>query len=201
MAQDVAELIHFLDIETPIIVGHSMGGKVAMALSFAKSEDIKGLIVVDIAPKKYKHSNISLITAMTKANLDEISSRVEADKLFSKHIHNSELRAFVLQNLILENGVASWRINLASILSNLKFLMDFPYRKNEFFFKGPVLFIGGGASEYMQGIKLDNLFDFFPSAELKIIKNAGHWVHAKEPGLFYQIASQFLDKTQKKGTA
>ena len=100
MANDIAELISFLKIENPIIIGHSMGGKTAMALSLTKGENIKGLIVVDIAPKKYMHSNISLINAMTEAELDKVSSRGEADKLLSKQINNDEIRGFLLQNLI-----------------------------------------------------------------------------------------------------
>ncbi|MBB44213.1 MAG: alpha/beta hydrolase [Rhodospirillaceae bacterium] len=199
MANDVAELIRLLKIECPIVIGHSMGGKVAMALSLTKLEVIKALIVVDIAPKKYFHSNLSLITAMMEVDLDEISTRVEADKILSKKINNGDMRAFLLQNLIFENGVASWRVNLASIESNMEHLMDFPYRKNEFLYAGPVLFVGGGVSEYMRSMKLDIILDLFPIAEVKMIKNTGHWVHSEKPTLFYTIVSQFINQINKKG--
>ena len=167
------------DLANPSIVGHSMGGKVAMALALSGQCLINRLVVVDIAPVSYQHSHFELIQALQTLPLARISTRQDADQLLAPAIPASKLRQFLLQNLIIENRQARWRINLPAIEKQMTLLTGFPFKEENF--DAPTLFLCGSQSDYVSVVDLPIIKRFFPQAVTQSIDNASHWLHVERP--------------------
>lgn len=192
LAQDIEEVIGSLNIEKPIVLGHSMGGKVAMALALRKPQSVGGLIIVDIAPRQYQKSNEYFIKEMLALNLKAVKNRSHADKLLAEQIQDPVIRSFLLQNLYAGEEGYQWRLNLRGILENISALMDFPFEKDNTFFGGSALCIAGGNSEYFEETDKELFREFFPKVRILTIKEAGHWVHADSPDMIFESVSNFL---------
>ena len=191
LAQDIEEVIGSLNIEKPIVLGHSMGGKVAMALALRKPHSVGGLIIVDIAPRQYQKSNEYFIKEMLALNLKAVKNRSHADKLLAEQIQDPVIRSFLLQNLYAGEDGYLWRLNLRGILENISALMDFPFEKDNTF-GGSALCIAGGNSEYFEETDKELFREFFPNVRIIKIKGAGHWVHSDSPDIFFESVSIFL---------
>ena len=191
LAQDIEEVIGALNIEKPIVLGHSMGGKVAMALALRKPHSVGGLIIVDIAPRQYQKSNEYFIKEMLALNLKAVKNRSHADKLLAEQIQDPVIRSFLLQNLYAGEDGYLWRLNLRGILENISALMDFPFEKDNTF-GGSALCIAGGNSEYFEETDKELFREFFPNVRIIKIKGAGHWVHSDSPDIFFESVSIFL---------
>ena len=191
LAQDIEEVIGSLNIEKPIVLGHSMGGKVAMALALRKPHSVGGLIIVDIAPRQYQKSNEYFIKKMLALNLKAVKNRSHADKLLAEQIQDPVTRSFLLQNLYAGEEGYLWRLNLRGILENISALMDFPFEKDNTF-GGSALCIAGGNSEYFEETDKELFREFFPKVRMVTIKGAGHWVHADSSTIFFESISNFL---------
>ena len=192
MAGDLVTLVQSLGHSTIKVIGHSMGGKTAMALSLLYPALIEKLVVVDIAPVTYQSNHDDLISAIQSLPISTITSRAEADELLSNQITDPGLRQFLLQNLIRNKDVFSWRLNLNAIEQNHKILRDFPEKLADNIYTGPTLFIAGGKSDYIKPEHYSIIKELFPNATHKIIENANHWVHANEPEEFIRILSVFV---------
>ena len=194
MAEDIQELLQHLDIEPCSIIGHSMGGKVAMQLSLSHPELVSKLIVVDIAPVAYESSaddQMSVITGMESLDLAKIKNRVEAEDNLRSFIHDESTRQFVLTNLVREkSGGYRWRINLPVIKKEYGNLRA--ESTGNKIFKKPVLFIKGALSNYIKIEHEKNILKYFPKATSKIIMGGGHWLHVDKPKAFNKIAVDFL---------
>ncbi len=197
MADDVAYLLSSLQLKEAIIMGHSMGGKTAMALALNKPQSVKALVVVDIFPRQYLFSNADLVRNLLGLDLHKIQTRSQADDLLAKNISQSSVRSFLLHNLNFDGEKPSWRPNLVGILKSSSDLQEFEFDKDKAKYLGPTLFIGGSNSEYVGNGDRDLIREFFPKARLAIIKGAGHWVHAERPEPFYQIVTHFLEQNFK----
>jgi len=197
MAEDVVGLIHSLELERPVVIGHSMGGKTSMALALSHPEMLRALVVVDIAPVPYGHSNAALIEAMAGIDLKSVSNRGDADAALAETFNDPGIRAFLLQNLNFEEGRASWRLNLQALSANMPALTDFPFQPGESAYEGPTLFVGGTESDYMRDVDRNRIREFFPASRVALVKGAGHWVHAEAPEAFFEIVSGFLGALQK----
>jgi esterase len=173
--------------DAPVIMGHSMGGKTAMAATLSRPEDVRALVVVDIAPVAYGHSNEAYLDAMRDMDLSAIARRADADAALAASVPEPPLRAFLLQNLLFEDGAARWRLNLDAIAASMGALTDFPFDAATARYDGPALFIGGSLSEHEDAIK-----SFFPQARIETIQGAGHWVHAEAPDAFMAALTGFL---------
>jgi len=192
MAGAVADFMAAKDIPAATILGHSMGGKTAMALALSQPQLIDRLIVVDIAPVEYAHDNLSYIDALQSLALDGVQSRGQADDALAEEISDAALRAFFLTNLARTGGGFEWRVNLAGLKASLAALHGFPEGAELEPFSGPALFIAGGASNYIVPEYYDAMERLFPGHQLATIDGAGHWVHADTPDALARVVLDFI---------
>jgi esterase len=197
MAEDVRQLMQQLSIEECAMIGHSMGGKVAMQLALTHAELLLSLIVVDIAPVSYPSQadgHLNVIAGMKALDFDRVHSRAEAEQALVKSIEDEATRKFVLTNLIRDDGGRyGWRLNLDAIERQYDNLRKKP-PGNEPYVK-PTLFVKGALSNYIRAADEAEIKALFPGAEMKIIMQAGHWLHADKPAAFQKIALDFLERT------
>ncbi len=180
MAGDVAGLIRQQQLDRPLVVGHSMGGKVAMTLALQYPELISGLVAVDIAPVVYAHSHIDLIHTLQQIDLAAIGSRQDLDRALAPAVDDPGLRMFLSQNLVFSDGGYRWRINLAALAAGMKSLTGFPDFTGRSY-RGPARFVHGSESDYVLAEHRPLIEALFPEAVLYSIGGAGHWVHAQAP--------------------
>ena len=177
--------------DNPIIIGHSMGGKVAMALALEGGAPLAGLVVVDIAPVTYPHSHQSLVGSMNALDLTAVHTRRDAERELEPDIPDKTLRQFLLQNLRCVEGGLRWRINLDVIHRQMNALTGFdiaPGCSNI-----PALFIYGSQSDYVTPQITPQIMDRFPNARLHAIQEAGHWLHAEKPNALIDAFKDFAE--------
>lgn len=192
MANDVREFMESNWIYEAYIVGHSMGGKVAMQLASENPDLVKKLVLVDIAPKTYEGSHQTIFEALFSLNLDQLESRKEADLLLQEKIDSYSVRQFILKNLSInkETEGYEWKMNLPVIhAAYSKILANGTWSAP---FENPTLFIKGAQSDYILSEEFEDYKTYFPNAALKTIEKAGHWVHAEQPKVFLEILTDFL---------
>jgi pimeloyl-ACP methyl ester carboxylesterase len=195
LTNDLFDFIDAEEIENPILIGHSMGGKVAMRFAVSYPEWVKKLVIVDIAPREYgpRQHHLSIIKTMLEVDLSKMRSRTDVSSYLKKGIADERIRQFILKNLYRKNKKEfEWRLNLEAISDNLEKMFD-SIQENKAY-KGPVLFIKGGNSDYILSADYKDIYTFFPYAEIVTIEGATHWVHADEPDEFQQLTYQFLQQ-------
>jgi esterase len=194
MAEDIKALLSHLKLEKAHIIGHSMGGKVAMQLALNAPDLIDKLIIVDIAPVEYTPHHNDVFKGLFSVDLPSLNSRGDADKQLSEHIPELSVRAFLLKNLYrTDEKLFAWRMNLEAIHSQYKNISAAPTGTP---FDRSMLFIKGEKSDYMIPAYRDAVINSFPKASYTIIKQAGHWPHAEKPKEFTDIVVNFLTKTK-----
>ncbi|BCX81417.1 esterase [Methylomarinovum caldicuralii] len=192
MAADVLALMDREGLASASLLGHSMGGKVAMTLALHHPERVEKLIVVDIAPVQYSHNFDHVIAALRALPLERIHSRREAEAWLNQHLDNPLVCQFLLQNLVADDHRYRWRIDLDLIAEALPGIVGFPLDDQVRPFEGPTLFIAGGRSEYLKPQYHQAIRTLFPNARIQTIANAGHWVHSDEPEVFLDVVRCFL---------
>ena len=194
MATDVLKLLDALALPSCSIVGHSMGGKVAMQLALTKPERIDKLVVVDIAPVDYASTadgHLKVIAGMRSLDVANLTTRAEAEQQLGTVIDDEATRKFVLTNLLRDSaGGFKWRLNLDAIESNYDRLRAKPLASKSF--DKPTLFIKGALSNYIKAEHEAEIMELFPDAAVKVIMGAGHWVHAEKPQALFKIVNDFL---------
>lgn len=195
LVDDLFEFIDEHELEDAIVLGHSMGGKVAMRYALENPQFLSALIVVDISLRAYQarphHKNI--IKAMKQVDFDKVQTRKDVETILKESITNPKIRLFVMKNLHREGQTDfKWRLNLDGICDNLDQMFD-GIQIPEAFTK-PTLIIRGGDSDYIIDEDIPDLESAFPNQTFHTIKGATHWVHAEAPELFYLYVSQFLQK-------
>lgn len=193
MAEDIHQLTELLGHDAIHVIGHSMGGKTAMALSLLNPELVQRLVVVDIAPATYQSNHDELIHAMRSLPLADIQGRNEADALLAEEIDSPILRQFLLQNLVRGDKGFRWRINLEAIHKNHVRLRQFPEELADRSFHGPTLFISGQLSDYIRPEHQPLMDNHFPNARHSVIADANHWVHADKPEHIIREVTAFLE--------
>lgn len=192
LTDDLFDFIDDHEIEDPIILGHSMGGKVAMRFALENPQMVSKLIVVDISLKAYgpRKQHKSIIKAMKSVKLSEIQNRKEVEEQIANIIPEPRIRQFILKNLHRkEKDEFEWRINIPGIENNLDQLFDGIDTITKF--EKPTLFVKGGASDYILMDDYDQIRYNFPNAEIITIADASHWVHVESPERFYQLTMGF----------
>jgi esterase len=193
MAEDLREFFTEHNIFEANLLGHSMGGKVAMQFAVEHPEQVDKLIVVDIAPKAYPSSQRSLLQALRGLDLPTFKSFGEIDTALAPSIRNPILRQFLLKNITRDPVMGfRWKIDLDALIENYdeltkSIVIKGPYNK-------PICFIRGGHSKYIQDEDLPLIKQMFPQAKISTIPSAGHWVQAEAPEEFLQIVNDFLVK-------
>lgn len=188
----ISELIDSLGIQQLSIIGHSLGGKVAMQLALTQAKQINHLVVIDIAPVKYPARHTNVFAGLNNVMLTQISSRKEADTALSKYIEESSTRQFLLKSLYNENNHWNWRFNLAQLQQDYSKISaaitsDTPY-------SGPVLFVKGEHSDYLLPEHRQAVLQLFPKSQYKVVSGTGHWLHAEKPQQCSKVISTFLSK-------
>ena len=193
MAQDVAALIAREGLQQPFVIGHSMGGKTAMALALAQPKDIAGLVVVDIAPEAYADQFSSYVSAMRSLDVAAAGSRRELQQALAASLGPSAPVDFLLQNLQRHNERFDWRMNLLAAGMCMGELCGFPKALQQGCYDGPALFVSGADSDYVRPGSAACIRALFPHAELLSIADAGHWVHADQPAALLCALQDWLD--------
>jgi pimeloyl-ACP methyl ester carboxylesterase len=190
MADDILELMLSEGIGQAYIMGHSMGGKVAMTFATRYPEKVMKLIVVDISPRHYEPHHAQIFRAFRSLNLDLIKTRQEADEQMSYRIPEFGVRQFILKNLTREGDRFVWKLNLDVIEEKAANVGE--ALADDDWFNGHVLFIGGSNSNYIQESDHKKIRQHFPNAIIKMVPGAGHWVHAEQPKTLLRLVSDFL---------
>jgi esterase len=189
MAGDLAETIGGLGGRADVL-GHSMGGKAAMALALREPAHVGRLIVADMAPVAYDHSQVGLVRAMQAVDLAGIGRRSDAEAALAPGVPQPALRAFLLQSIEVGPSGAAWKLNLPTLAEQMPRIMGFP----EFLgrFEGRALFLTGARSDYVRPEHWARIRRLFPAAEHRAIPDAGHWLHADAPAPFVAAVEAFL---------
>ncbi len=190
MAADVAETLAALDALPAAVLGHSMGGKTAMALALARPQAVTRLVVADIAPVAYPPRQGPVVAALQGLELHPGLTRREADAALVEKVPDATVRAFLLQNLQLAHNPPSWRLGLAEIAAAVPQLESFI--ETDARYEGPTLFLLGERSDYVQPQHRSRIRALFPAAKLVTLKGAGHWLHAEKPAEFLAAVEPFL---------
>jgi esterase len=187
MADDLLELCDDFGLEQIYLLGHSLGGKVAMQFATRYPERVSKLIVVDMAMRAYADEHTHFMDAMQALDLSQLQSRSEVDKALSQTIPNLMVRQFLLTNLVKGGEQLRWRINLPALKANYaKYIAPISVH-----FEKPSLFIRGERSHYVNESDVAEIQSQFPSAEIVSLPT-DHWVHAEQPELFIKAVEHFL---------
>jgi pimeloyl-ACP methyl ester carboxylesterase len=198
-ADQVAALLS--EDDPAALVGHSMGGKIAMLVALRHRELVERLVVVDVAPVPYDHATEfdGYITAMRAIDLDRLERRSEADEALRAAVPDPTVRGFLLQNLRHEGiGAAAhwrWQLNLALLGRDLDAITDWPASAlaTTAPYDGPVLWVGGADSRYVHQDYVAAMDRWFPRNRRVTVKGAGHWVHSEQPEVFAEVLKRFID--------
>ncbi len=194
MVADIEEFITRQGLQNPVVMGHSMGGKVAMQLALANPELVSALIILDISYREYnlRKQHLRLLETMTSLDLSAVRSRREAEEHVAARLHDRSLQLFVLKNLFRSGPVFTWRPNLAALETNLDLMAAGIGLKGTY--PGPALFIRGSASDYLPDEDFPVISKAFPAARFHTIEGAGHWLHADAPRSLCRIIRDFTGK-------
>jgi len=196
MTDDLSEFIEDHQIENPVIIGHSMGGKITARFALENPELLKKVVIVDISLRAYpsRNSHAKIIDGMRRINFDMVNSRTEVDMLLTERIPDFRIRQFILKNLYWKDkDKLAWRINFEAICENLNELFDGIDTIDRFY--KPALFIRGGLSDYILPEDYPTIKYNFPNTEIVTIENTSHWVHAEAPEKFAELVFDFLKKS------
>lgn len=189
MAEDVRQFIISRGMANVSLLGHSMGGKIAMWFALNYPTMINKLLIVDIAPVSYQHSFDDLIQSLKALPLAQISNRKQAEVYLAESIPELSYRQFLLQNLILKDGEYCWRIDLDIFYQTADNIIGFPDARHLLPYPGVALFIAGKESNYINPQATGELF---PASIVKTINDAGHWLHVQQPAAFLAVVEEFL---------
>lgn len=188
LAQDLAEVIDAFGGQADV-VGHSMGGKASMMLALEHGETVGKLVVADIAPVAYSHSQIQFIEAMRAVDMDRVSRRSDAEQQLADLGVEKSLQSFFTQSLDVKER--RWLLNLDVLAAEMPHIMGFPEINSSW--GGKALFLSGGASDYVLPEYRDRIRALFPNARFAKINGAGHWLHAEKPREFEDAVRVFLN--------
>lgn len=206
MAADVVAMLDRLDVQSLVLVGHSLGGKVAMQVALQYPDRVAALVVVDIAPVRYAPSHEPVFKGLAAVDLDQVSRRADADQMLSRYVAEPMVRGFLLKSLTTEapeqTGSSNrqsdarssrfrWRFNWHALQNGYAELSAAP---DDGRFKGPVLVIQGGDSGYVRAEHQAAIQQLFPAAEMRTIAGAGHWLHAEKPVEFNGLVRRWLSR-------
>lgn len=191
MSQDIVNLMEHLKLSSANILGHSMGGKIAMTLAYLQPVRINKLIVADIAPVRYLHNYDDLIDAILALDNSVYLNRQQVDKALSTGIPDRGIRQFILQNLVLKESQLGWKINWLALKRNMQAIIGFD-RLTDWQIEKPCLFISGELSNYVSDEARKRIVRHFSDVRFAAIAGAGHWLHAEQPEEFFEKTRHFL---------
>lgn len=191
MVEDVHEFMKSNQLAHAHLIGHSMGGKVAMNFALTYPELVNDLIIIDIGPKKYEGDHQVILKTMKDISLNDFSERSEIEEKISEKIHSQKIVQLMMKNLGRDQNTFFWKPNVEVILKNYRLLMD-TMPKHQIF-NGKTVFIKGENSDYIEVDELEDFRKYFSEAQMMIVPNSGHWVHADQPEVFLQLLFKILN--------
>lgn len=191
MATDVYEYCKHHALDSIVLLGHSMGGKVAMQFASMYPQLLDRLIIADIAPKTYAPHHSDIIKALQSVDFSQVKKRSDADAMLETYIKDAGTRLFLLKSLYRkEKNSFAWRFNLPA-LALAQDQVGF-HESSDTIIETPTLFIRGGKSGYIMDEDKMLIDHAFAKAQLETIPDAGHWLHAENPQKFYEIVEDFV---------
>mmetsp|Transcript_29443 Transcript_29443/g.64865 ORF Transcript_29443/g.64865 Transcript_29443/m.64865 type:complete len:222 (+) Transcript_29443:1-666(+) len=221
MAGDVMKVLDRIGLDRAVLIGHSMGGKVAKAAALLHPDRVAGLVVMDIAPVQYRcdephwGSVKRTIESIVSIPLDQCTDKRDVDRALRSAVQDPALRAFVMTNLdqCRDSGSLRWKINVEAIARQLNDIAGFDVCPSDgssikqspaadggsggsggLVYNGDTLFIKGGASKFVQNSHVDAISTYFPNYLLTSIRSAGHWIHAEAPEPTLAMLKRYLDR-------
>lgn len=188
MAEDLAEVIAAIGGRADVL-GHSMGGKAAMMLALSHGDKVRRLVLGDIAPVAYGHSQIQFIEAMRAVDLARVEKRSDAEAQLAALGVERALQSFFTQSLDLKEK--RWRLNLDTLAADMDQILSFPEVSGRW--DGPALFLTGSESDYVRPEHRPRIRELFPQARFAKLSGAGHWLHADKPREFEATVRAFLN--------
>lgn len=191
MARDVFELLAHLAIVSPMLVGHSLGGKVAMEMALSRPGEVRAVVVLDIAPHAYAPRHGAVFAGLNALADGDLTSRQQADQILAPHVPELAVRSFLLKNLVREETGFRFRINLNAIERAYNGLIAANCEVASPV-EVPILFVKGGASDYLTEQSRGAITARFSHPKTHIVANTGHWLHAEKPDQIAGIIEKFL---------
>jgi esterase len=192
MVEDLRASLRAREIEHAALLGHSMGGKVAMLMALLHPGEVDRLVIVDIAPAANPPNLLAYVRAMRAVDLRGVKRRADVDVALAGAVPDPAERAFLLQNVVIDNNAVRWRLNLKAIERDFSEIVAFPDLPAGTVYRGPALFVAGARSNYVQPEHEPEIRRLFPRARIMRLEGAGHWVHAEQPQAFLQTVGPFL---------
>ena len=193
MAKDIADLLDDLQLNNVILVGHSMGGKVAMRMANNYAKYIKALVVIDIAPVSYPDNwHEKVFEALFAVKRSDAETRQQAKAILAKHIENESVQQFLLKSFNTDS-IDKFRFNLTALYQSYADLMSWQTISPS---DVPVLFIKGGLSNYIQLEHSEKILAQFPQATSFTINGTGHWLHSEKPEAVIRAIQRFLQSNE-----
>lgn len=190
-AESVKQIADQISVKTFAILGHSLGGKVAMKLALKYPTCVSHLIVADIAPVAYSHRHQTIFDGLNAVDLTSLTTRKDADSAMATVIKEAGVRQFLLKSLYRkENGDWAWKFNLKGLIQSYPKIINWQPVESQF--TGTTLFIKGAKSDYIISEYKDDISRYFPNAKAHIIDGVGHWLHAEKPSVFNAVVERVL---------
>jgi len=190
MVDDLKNLIDHYQFKSPILLGHSMGGKTVMQYAAYHDGEIEKMIVADMGPKFYPVHHQKILEGLTAIPIDSINSREEADSFLKEYVENVSTRTFLLKNIARSSDGFSWKMNLNVLRDQVAEI------GKELNYRLPIdtssMFLRGGASDYVLDEDWEDIKSIFPNSQLDTVDSAGHWLHAEKPQAFYDKVMNYL---------
>lgn len=192
MVNDVVEYCQENELTSIYLLGHSMGGKVAMFTATQFPDLVEKLIVADIGVKYYKPHHEEILSGLSAVDFSKKPNRSEVEEILTAFIPDFGTRQFLMKSLYWkEAGQLDFRFNLQSFIANKDIIGE--ALGDEAIFQKPTLFLKGANSNYILNSDTPEILKHFPQAEIEVIPNAGHWLHAENPADFYNKTIRFLE--------
>ncbi|MGI9525575.1 MAG: alpha/beta fold hydrolase [Weeksellaceae bacterium] len=191
MADDLVAYLKEYNINNASFIGHSLGGKVVMNLALRNPELVDKLIVADMAPKTYPPHHQDIIAGLKNVDFTKVETRSDVEPFMQEYIKNQSVRQFLLKNVYrADDGTYAFRFNLNALSENYDDLVSSSLPNARF--DKPTLFLKGEKSDYITSQDKPVIETYFSQAQIDIIPNAGHWLHAENPKAFLDKSLDFL---------
>ena len=195
MGDDVIETLDGLAVGRPVMIGHSLGGKVAMQMASDHADRLHGLVVVDISPRAIQPVHLFVLRACQQLDLASATRRSQLDAALARYVPQQATRDFLLKNIVRDqDGRFAWRVPLQALIDNYRTVSDAPPLIAPY--EGPALFVAGATSPFRLMADEALIRGWFPAAVFVTIPGAGHLVHADQPEVFIAQVRTFLDRLE-----
>jgi esterase len=195
MAKDLIDLLDELQLDQVDLVGHSMGGKIVMTCALLYPERVSAVVAADIAPVTYDPHHDTVLKALVDLDMPSLSKRKDAlDQLLAAGVEQGTAQ-FILKNIDFKTKPVSWKMNVHVLYREYGSITSWPISGKEY--HGPILFIKGEHSDYLTKAHRQEVLAQFPKAQVKIITNTTHWLHAEKPAIFNKLVVDFYKKIDK----